>query len=212
MYIDFEDYRPETPRVETGDFCARRCPHLDNRPPFSSSSSDLRPPMSAAAPARGALVRAAQQRNRRGSCSWSRRSTFRSRSPSRTWTRPDQDRVASSVERAPDPKNSLPFARGNHAGARGGRSVAAPENKPQMSAAGRRECGTPESADRGADGVQRSRALVVEASRGAVHLAHVVDGPQRPPAASWATPSGTCSVTRSSSRSTTRREAATGRV
>ena len=114
MYIDFEDYRPETPRVE-GALSLREgilvsiIVHLllfiavMFMPDLPSSTADN-------------VVAAQMARPDQPS------PTFVFMEPRVDISRPqpkpnvdasDQDRVASSILRAPDPKNSLPFTRGN---------------------------------------------------------------------------------------------------
>jgi TonB family protein len=115
MYIDFEDYRPETPRVEAA-LSAREgvlvsiIVHLllfitvMFLPDISSNSAN--------SPLAQQMAQNADQQS----------PTFVFMEPLKDISKPqpkpnvdasDQDRVASSIERAPDPKNALPFARGN---------------------------------------------------------------------------------------------------
>ena len=111
MYIDFEDYRPDTPRVESAlsggtvvlvswtahvlfvlflIFGPRYLPQ--SRPAaFLPQQSEQSPRFVFVAP----------------------RVDISKPQPKTTVDLSDQDRVASSVERAPDPKNMLPFMRGN---------------------------------------------------------------------------------------------------
>jgi TonB family protein len=115
MYIDFEDYRPETPRVE-GALSVREgvlvsiIVHLllfiavMFMPDISSSSAD------------SPLAQQMAQRNDQPSPTFvfmEPRADLSKPQPKANVEASDQDRVKSSIERAPDPRNALPFARGN---------------------------------------------------------------------------------------------------
>jgi TonB family protein len=114
MYIDFEDHRPETPRVEglsvREGVLVSIILHLllfiaiMFMPDLSSGRADS--PL-----ARQMAQRMDQQSPR--FVFMQPRVDISKPQPKPNVDASDQDRVASSVERAPDPKNSLPFARGN---------------------------------------------------------------------------------------------------
>jgi TonB family protein len=113
MYIDFEDYRPETPRVERAMswstvvliawtvhvlfvlFLIFGPKYLPSRQPVAlaaTADNMARSPRFVFMQPRVDISKPQPKPNVDSS---------------------DQDRVASSVDRAPDPKNSLPFMRGN---------------------------------------------------------------------------------------------------
>ena len=116
MYIDFEDYRPETPRVE---------------PALSGSTAVLitiavhvlfilavifLPSLPIMQPsANPTEIRMAPQEREQNPrfVFMQPRVDISKPQPKPNVDASDQDRVASTLERAPDPKNSLPFARGN---------------------------------------------------------------------------------------------------
>ena len=116
MYIDFEDYRPETPRVE---------------PALSGSTAVLitiafhvlfilaviflpsLPIMQASAtPTEVRMAPQDREQNPRFVFMQPRVDISKPQ-PKPNVDQSDQDRVASSIERPPDPKNMLPYARGN---------------------------------------------------------------------------------------------------
>jgi TonB family protein len=114
MYIDFEDYRPEAPRVE-GALSVREgvlvsiivhlllfivimfLPDLPGRPADAMRAQQT--------------PQADQQSTR--FVFMDPKVDVSKKQPKTNVESSDQDRVASSVTRAPDPKNALPFARGN---------------------------------------------------------------------------------------------------
>jgi TonB family protein len=115
MYIDFEDYRPETPRVE-GALSVREgvlvsiIVHL-----LLFIVIMFMPDLWSSAANRPQTQNVSQQSDQPSP-------TFVFMQPLKDISKPqpkpnvdasDQDRVASSILRAPDPKNALPFARGN---------------------------------------------------------------------------------------------------
>jgi len=115
MYIDFEDYRPETPRVE-GALSVREgilvsiIVHL-----LLFIAVMFMPDLSSNA-ANSPLAQQMAQRAEQPSPTFvfmEPRVDISKPQPKPNVDASDQDRVASTLERAPDPKNSLPFARGN---------------------------------------------------------------------------------------------------
>jgi TonB family protein len=114
MYIDFEDYRPETPRVERAlttlevvlitvifhllvIIAILVMPELPQRVPVETV----------------AAVAAQRPQESPRFVFMQPRVDIPKPQPRPDVDRSDQDRVISSIERPPDPRNTLPFARGN---------------------------------------------------------------------------------------------------
>jgi TonB family protein len=121
MYIDFEDYRPETPRVERA-ISVREAVLISLVLHMAIVLGIvLAPPLPrnerAAEIARQLALRQ-QQQARADSPRFvfvQPRADIVTPQPRPNVDSSDQDRVASSREQPPDPRNSLPFARGNSA-------------------------------------------------------------------------------------------------
>lgn len=122
MFLEFEDYRPDTPRISSGrSRCARAsC--------FSIIGHLLIALMFAYAPRIPFLAQLLQPspRGRRGPPGQLERMREQQQAPRFVFVQPkvempaperaeasDRDRVARSIERAPNPDNPLPFSRGN---------------------------------------------------------------------------------------------------
>jgi TonB family protein len=114
MYIDFEDYRPEAPRVERAisvreGVLISIIVHL-----LAFIVVIFLPPSQPGDRTNPLAQRLAQQTEESPRFVFMDPKVDLSKlQPKQNVEASDQDRVASSVERAPDPKNSLPFARGN---------------------------------------------------------------------------------------------------
>ena len=133
MYIDFEDYRPETPRVEgalSGGTVVLSSWTLHVLfVLFLLFGPKYLPQPTPVVPVNAAQMARPEQNPR-----------FVFMAPSADISKPqpkpnvdlsDQDRVASSAERAPDPKNALPYMRGNTLERVEGETSRAPQNTEQ---------------------------------------------------------------------------------
>jgi TonB family protein len=114
MYIDFEDYRPETPRVE-GALSVREGVLVSIIVHLLVFIGILFLPDFQGRPVTTPLAQQMAQRDEQSPrfVFMQPRVDISKPQPKPNVDASDQDRVASSVERAPDPKNALPFARGN---------------------------------------------------------------------------------------------------
>jgi TonB family protein len=117
MYIDFEDYRPETPRVEgalSGGTAVLITITVHVLFILAVIFLPSLPIMQALEP-KATEVRMSPERPEQNPrfVFMSPRVDMPKPQPKPTVDLSDQDRVASTIERPPDPKNALPFARGN---------------------------------------------------------------------------------------------------
>src|SRR5256885_15044933 len=114
MYIDFEDYRPETPRVEAA-LSWGTVVHISLTLHILFILFILFGPKYLPRSARVVPVPLAQQQQQQSPrfVFMSPRADISKPQPKPNVEMSDQDRVASSEQKAPDPKNSLPFLRGN---------------------------------------------------------------------------------------------------
>jgi len=115
MYIDFEDYRPETPRVE-GALSVREGVLVSIIVHLLIFIAIMFLPDISSNGANSPLAQQMAQRSQESSPTFvfmEPRVDISKPQPKPNVDASDQDRVASSVLRAPDPKNALPFARGN---------------------------------------------------------------------------------------------------
>src|SRR5205085_2537653 len=116
MYIDFEDYRPETPRVEpalsggTAVLVTIAVHVLFILAVIFLPSLPIMQP--SASPTEVRVSPQDREQNPRFVFMQPRVDISKPQ-PKPTVDQSDQDRVKSSVERPPDPQNMLPFARGN---------------------------------------------------------------------------------------------------
>ena len=113
MYIDFEDYRPETPRVEPA-LAWGTVVHISLTLHILFILFVLFGPKYLPKPAQVVPVALAQQSQQSPRFVFMQpRADISKPQPKPNVSLSDQDRVASTEQKAPDPKNSLPFMRGN---------------------------------------------------------------------------------------------------
>jgi TonB family protein len=114
MYIDFEDYRPDTPRVE-GALSVREGVLVSIIVHLLLFIGILFLPDLSSNSANSPLAQRMAQRTEESPrfVFMQPRADISKPQPKPNVEASDQDRVASSRERAPNPKNALPFVRGN---------------------------------------------------------------------------------------------------
>jgi TonB family protein len=118
MYIDFEDYRPETPRVEpalsggTAVLITIGVHVLFFLAVTILPTLPMMQALVAERPEPQQMPAQAAQENPRF-VFMQPKADIAKPQPKQTVDLSDQDRVASTIEKPPDPKNALPFARGN---------------------------------------------------------------------------------------------------